>query len=220
MPERQESYNAQEHYSIDELAKGLASGTISRGGALKLLGSVLLGASSMGLFLGVASARSATAGIRATKPPWSPEYAHLQQRLNALNLPPVGNESYHIHALLHVYINGKPVTVPANIGLYRAKGIVSPIHTHDTSGVIHMEASRPHPFTLGDFFVVWGVRFSSIQLGAYTNGGGKRVWVYVNGNPIGYPKSYVIKAHDNIVVAYGKLGSFPKRPSAAALRRY
>jgi hypothetical protein len=219
MPERQESYNGQEHYSIDELAKGLTSVTISRGGALKLLGSVLLGASSMGLFSGVASAGGATAGIRATKPPWSPEYAHLQQRLNALNLPPVGNESYHIHALLHVYVNGKPVTVPANIGLYRTKGIVSPIHTHDTSGVIHMEASRPYPFTLGDFFVVWGVRFSSTQLGAYTNGGGKRVWVYVNGSPTGYPKSYVIKVHDNIVVAYGKLG-FPKRPSAAALRRY
>src|SRR3712207_5077556 len=91
MPERQESYNGQEHYSIDELAKGLTSVTISRGGALKLLGSVLLGASSMGLFSGVASAGGATAGIRATKPPWSPEYAHLQQRLNALNLPPVGN---------------------------------------------------------------------------------------------------------------------------------
>ena len=221
MTEPQEHLNnGQEHYSIDELAKGLSSGTISRGGALKLLGSVLLGASSVGLFSGVASARSATAGIRATKPPWPPEYAHLQQRLKALNLPPVGNESYHIHALLHVYVNGKPVTVPANIGLYRAKGIVSPVHTHDPSGVIHMEASRPYPFTLGDFFTVWGVRFSATQLGAYTNGGGKRVWVYVNGKPIRYPRFYAMKAHDNIVTAYGTLGSFPKRPSAAALRGY
>jgi hypothetical protein len=223
MPERQESYNGQEHYSTDEIAKGLTSVTISRGGALKLLGSVLLGAGSMGLFSGVASAGSvgsATAGIRATKPPWSPEYAHLQQRLKALNLPPVGNESYHIHALLHVYVNGKPVTVPANIGLYPAKGIVSPIHTHDTSGVLHMEASRPYAFTLGDFFVVWGVRFSSTQLGAYTNSAHKRVWVYVNGKPIRYSNSYVMKAHNNIVVAYGKGGSFPKRPSAAALRGY
>src|SRR3712207_1851188 len=76
MPERQESYNTQEHYSIDELAKGLTSVTIPRGGALKLLGSVLRAASSMGLFSGVASAGSvggATAGIRVTKPPWSPE---------------------------------------------------------------------------------------------------------------------------------------------------
>jgi hypothetical protein len=42
----------------------------------------------------------------------------------------------------------------------------------------------------------------------------------VNDKPIRYPTSYVMKAHDNIVVAYGKGGSFPKRPSAAALRGY
>src|SRR5919206_730756 len=41
-------------------------------------------------------------GVRATEPPWPPEYKHLQQRLEALNLPPVGDQSYHIHALLHV----------------------------------------------------------------------------------------------------------------------
>ena len=186
-------------------------------------GAILLAVMVTFMAAGVASAGSAgsaTAGIRATKPPWPPEYAHLQQRLKALNLPPVGNESYHIHALLHVYVNGKPVTVPANIGLPRAKGIFSPIHTHDTSGVIHMEAAHPYPFTLGDFFIVWGVRFSSTQLGAYTNSAHERVWVYVNGKPIRYPKSYVMKAHDNIVVAYGKWGSFPRRPSAAALRGY
>jgi hypothetical protein len=186
-------------------------------------GAILLAVMVTFMSAGVASAGSAgsaTAGIRATKPPWPPEYAHLQQRLKALNLPPVGNESYHIHALLHVYVNGKPITVPANIGLYRAKGIFSSIHTHDTSGRIHVEAARRYPFTLGDFFIVWGVRFSSTQLGAYTNSAHKRVWVYVNGKPIRYPTSYVMKAHDNIVVAYGKGGSFPKRPSAAALRGY
>jgi hypothetical protein len=198
------------------LRRGILRGVLVAGAILLavMVPFVAAGVASAG------SAGSATAGIRATKPPWSPEYAHLQQRLKALNLPPVGNESYHIHALLHVYVNGKPVTVPANIGLYRTKGICSSIHTHDTSGVIHMEAARRYPFTLGDFFIVWGVRFSSTQLGAYTNGGGKRVWFYVNGKPIGYPKSYVMKAHDNIVVAYGKLSSFPKRPSAVALRRY
>jgi hypothetical protein len=198
------------------LRRGILRGVLVAGAILLavMVPFVAAGVASAG------SAGSATAGIRATKPPWPPEYAHLQQRLKALNLPPVGNESYHIHALLHVYVNGKPVTVPANIGLYRAKGIFSSIHTHDTSGVIHMEAARRYPFTLGDFFIVWGVRFSSTQLGAYTNSAHKRVWVYVNGKPIRYPNSYVMKAHNNIVVAYGKGGSFPKRPSAAALRGY
>ena len=157
-------------------------------------------------------------GVRATEPPWPPEYKHLQQRLEALNLPPVGDESYHIHALLHVYVEGHRVSVPANIGIDLSEGIESSLHTHDTSGVIHMEAVHSYPFTLGEFFKVWGVRFSSSELGAYTNSGSKRVQVYVNGHPISDPASHVLKAHDNIVVAYGEPGSFPKKPSAAALK--
>jgi hypothetical protein len=156
-------------------------------------------------------------GVRATEPPWPPEYEHLQQRLEALDLPPVGDESYHVHALLHVYVDGGAVTVPANIGIDLSQGIESSLHTHDTSGVIHMEAVHSYPFTLADFFEVWGVRFSSTQLGAYSDSGSKTVQVYVNGHQISDPTSYVLKADDNIVVAYGEPGSFPKNPSAAAL---
>lgn len=151
-------------------------------------------------------------GVRATEPPWPPEKEHLQQRLEALDLPPVGDESYHIHALLHVYVDGRPVTVPTNIGIDFSQGIESSLHTHDTSGVIHMEAVHSYPYTLGDFFEVWGVRFSSTQLGAYSNSGSKTVQVYVNGHQISDPTSYVLKADDNIVVAYGEPGSFPKEP--------
>ncbi len=166
----------------------------------------------------IASLGGASEGVRTTEPPWPPEYEHLQQRLDAMKLPPVGDESYHIHALLHVYVDGQPVSVPANIGIDASRGIEPSLHTHDTSGVIHMEAAHPYPFTLGEFFNVWGVRFSGTQLGSYTDSGSERVRVYANGRPISDPTSYVLKAHDNIVVAYGEPGSFPKRPSAAALK--
>lgn len=175
---------------------------------------VVLGAFAVAL---IATIGIGGGGLQATEPPWPPEYEHLQQRLQALDLPPVGDQSYHVHALLHVYVDGEPVTVPANIGIDSSEGIESSLHTHDTSGVIHMEAVHPYPYTLGDFFEVWGVRFSGTQLGAYTNSGSKTVQVYVNGHQIGDPTSYVLKADDNIVVAYGEPGSFPKEPSAAAL---
>jgi len=42
--------DATEEYSFDALAKGLASGTISRRKALKLVGSAILGAGVLGLF--------------------------------------------------------------------------------------------------------------------------------------------------------------------------
>lgn len=109
------------------------------------------------------------------------------------------------------------MTVPANIGISPAAGIESPLHTHDTSGVIHIEAGQPHDFRLADFFTIWGVGFSDTQLGGYHNASDRTVQVFVNGQAVADPVGYVIHARDNIVVAYGALGSFPTQPPADAL---
>ena len=159
-------------------------------------------------------------GLQRTPPPWRPEYAHLQQRVRRLGLPPVSDVIYHVHALLHVYVNGKPVAVPANVGIDYGRNFITSLHTHDRSGVIHMEATRKYPFRLVDFFDVWGVAFGRNRLGAYTSRGARRVWTFVDGRRVRHPESYVMKRHDNIVVAYGRAGSFPKRPSTAALVGY
>jgi hypothetical protein len=95
---------------------------------------------------------------------------------------------------------------------------LSPLHTHDTSGVIHIEAAREFPFRLADVFAVWGVVFTDDQLGAYANNGQETVQVYVNGRPVADPVHYLIQAHDNIVVAYGVPGSFPTEPPTDALQ--
>jgi hypothetical protein len=157
----------------------------------------------------------AEAGAQTTPPPWRPEYAHLAQRLQAMGLPGLSEEVFHIHSLLHVYVNGKAVTVPANIGLDQSTGTFSPLHTHDTSGIIHIEADREYAFTIGQFFAVWGVRFTNDRLGPYVSGGGKQLQVYVNGERVRDPVDYVMHEHDNIVVGYGKPGSFPTEPPAS-----
>ena len=91
-------------------------------------------------------------GLQTTKAPWHPEYANLQQRLTTLQLPPSGNEAFHIHAHLASFINGNRTDVPTNIGIDVADQIGSPMHTHDDSGVIHVEAAqRSDAFTLGGF---------------------------------------------------------------------
>ena len=154
-------------------------------------------------------------GAQTTPPPWRPEYTHLAQRLEALGLPGLSEEIFHIHVLLHVYVNGKAVTVPANIGLDQSTATFSPLHTHDTSGIVHIESDRPFPFTIGQFFAVWGVRFANDRLGPYRSGGGKRLDVYVNGEHVRDPVDYVMHEHANIVVGYGKLGSFPTEPPAS-----
>ena len=154
---------------------------------------------------------AALPGLQATAAPWQPEYASLPVRLAALALPPNGDERYHIHAHLAVFVDGTPVTVPANVGISAAAQIESPMHTHDTSGVIHIEASAPSDaFTLGAFFDIWGVTFDAQQLGSYRDGGGRSVQVYVNGRQIADPTRYVLQPHDDIVVGYGTPGSFPQ----------
>src|SRR5690348_2649465 len=53
----------------------------------------------------------------------------------AAGLPMLGQEGQvlHIHSHLDVFVDGKPVTVPAEIGIDLARQQISPLHTHDTS---------------------------------------------------------------------------------------
>ena len=156
---------------------------------------------------------SASNGLLTTRAPWPAVKDGLPQRADALSLPQPSDTIYHVHARLRVYVDGKPVTVPANIGIDPSTGFLDSLHTHDTTGIIHMEAVRPYNFTLGQLFTVWGVKFTSSQLGAYKVGGGKVLAVYANGKKVANPTGYAMKAHDNIVVGYGRPGSFPTRIS-------
>jgi hypothetical protein len=150
------------------------------------------------------------AGVTAKPPPWPPNYSHLAQRLSAMGLPQLNEQVFHIHAMVRVYVNGKKVTVPPNIGLDQATQTFSSLHTHaDIPGLIHEEADQAYDFTLGQLFAVWGVKFSNDQIGPYKAGGGNVLRVYDNGERATDPVNLVMQAHDTIVVGYGKPGSFP-----------
>ena len=151
----------------------------------------------------------AQTGVQTSKAPWKPEYSFLAQRLAALNFPEQSDVGYHVHAELFVYVNGKQITVPANFGIDPQGRFLAPIHTHDSTGIIHLESTEPYPFTLGETFDIWGVKFSDTQLGAYAAGNGNVLQVWVNGKQISDPVNYKLKAHDIIIVGYGKSGSFP-----------
>jgi hypothetical protein len=97
----------------------------------------------------------------------------------------------HVHSRLFVFVNGKLVTVPAGIGIdisnaavhsgklpdgstaYGgiappcAEPCISPLHTHDDSGVLHTEAKEHEFNTLGQFFTEWDVRLDKSCVGGY-----------------------------------------------------
>jgi hypothetical protein len=111
---------------------------------------------------------------------------------------------HHAHAHLDVFVDGKPIAVPSGIGInindpevrrFKARdgtfdygGIercsrpcISPLHTHDGSGILHTESATPQPNTLGQFFTEWGVRLSESCVGKYCDP--QPVAFYVNGKP-------------------------------------
>jgi hypothetical protein len=85
------------------------------------------------------------------------------------NFPfPCTNETLaiHVHPWIQIKINGEQVTIPAYIGIKSVNGeeCVEPIHTHDNSGIIHIEASERRNYTLGDFFSVWKATYSEVTI--------------------------------------------------------
>ncbi len=114
--------------------------------------------------------------------------------------------TYHYHALLAMYINGKAVPLASQIGI--ASDCYYWLHTHDTSGVIHIESPNSHTYTLGNFLDEWSQRFSSLGYPTQLNSANWQVWV--NGKVYnGDLHNIVLKAHEIITLAYNSPGVKP-----------
>jgi hypothetical protein len=160
-----------------------------------------------------ATAAAALPGIQTGPPPWPPETADLRARLEAIGLPALSAEGtvLHIHQHVDILIDGQPVTVPADIGIDVAAQFLAPVHTHDTTGIIHVESPTMRDFTLGQFFDVWGVRFDQHCIGGECDGNGRTLSVFVDGQAVtGDPKAIKLEAHQEIVVALGTAAQLPQ----------
>jgi len=151
-------------------------------------------------------------GIRTTEAPWETEMVHLRDRLNAIGLPALREEgaALHAHQHLDLFIKGKAVPVPGMIGINVPEQFISPVHTHDGTGEIHIESPTVQTYTLGQFFDIWGVRLDSKCIGAYCEDGQNSIQVFVNGRPAGDPRSVELRDHIEIVLTYGTADELPK----------
>jgi hypothetical protein len=107
----------------------------------------------------------------------------------------------HIHEHLTLLINGKSRVVPALVGFRGPAGFL-PIHTHDTSGIIHVESTLKRTFTLGDFFAIWGKPFSSQQILGSRVDATHTIVMTVNGRVRKNFDSWILHSHDDIVISY------------------
>ncbi len=123
--------------------------------------------------------------------------------------------AYHIHAHLALIVDGEPVAVPAGIGIAPLGGnsgssFVSArclywLHTHDGSGVIHVESPAGATYTLGQFFAVWGEPLTGSNVAGFAVTSGEPMHVFVDGKPYdGGPGDIPLRAHGLITLEIGK----------------
>lgn len=112
----------------------------------------------------------------------------------------------HSHVRLNVTVDGQPVVVPAHIGmvqvgkgedplLYRDHSLdkygmegMSPLHTHDATGLIHVESNTIRNFTLGEFLDIWqGLNIN-----------GKDVIATVDGKPVSDFRNILLKEGEKV----------------------
>lgn len=122
----------------------------------------------------------------------------------------------HFHAHLDIFVGGRVVPVVAGVGINQSTGVMSELHTHDTSGVLHVESPvKDQRYVLGQLFDEWDVRLDGTHLGGLVNGSGKTLTVYVDGKPVnGNPARIELLAHREIALVYGTSGQKANVPSS------
>jgi hypothetical protein len=132
----------------------------------------------------------------------------------------------HVHAHLDVFVDGKAITVPAGIGIkiddpavrrfdepdgsvaYGGISLcnepcISPLHTHDATGIIHTESSSPEPNTLGELFTEWGVALDASCVGSFC-GPTTKIGIYVDGQlTTGDPRAIELTNQREIAIVIG-----------------
>jgi hypothetical protein len=125
----------------------------------------------------------------------------------------------HIHVHLGMYLDARRITVPAGIGVGRPWGVdptgfiatgacFSWIHTHDTTGVVHVFTEQGRSFTLGQLFEVWGQPLGGGALGYK----GPLVVLVDGGRFDGDPRTVPLTAFEDIVLELGKPLAVPPPP--------
>jgi hypothetical protein len=104
-----------------------------------------------------------------------------------LKMLPQEGTTVHYHSHIDVNINGKTVTVPALIGI--GQNGISELHTHDTTGVIHIEAVQDRPFSLHQLMTEWGVTLDQNCFSTFCTDATNELRVYVDGKQVTEPST-------------------------------
>jgi hypothetical protein len=145
------------------------------------------------LVLSIALAAGLFAVLRATSPTVDSIPCETSEQL-----------TYHVHAYLSIVDRGKVTHPPASVGINLTHLCLFWVHTHDDSGIIHIEAPHRITPTLGQFFAVWGKKLSRTQVGDIAVSPAQKLRAYVGKKPYnGDPNSIILRDHEAITIEIG-----------------
>lgn len=180
-----------------------------------------------------ASGTADTVRAAGSLPDWPAPDDPMERTIEA-GLTPEAKEHLetHRHAHLDVFVDGESVLVPAAIGIditdpgvqhfpdggyggieECSEPCISPLHTHDETGIIHTEATADTLLTLGQLFTEWGVELTDECVGEFCESE-TDIAVYIGGDEYdGDPAD--IELDDQLVIAI-VIGTPPKQIPARA----
>lgn len=82
------------------------------------------------------------------------QYNHISKNISGITCDKTEHLVYHNHTMLMLKNNNQNITIPAGIGII-PNDCIFWLHTHDDSGIIHIESPSQTSFTLGQFLQVW-----------------------------------------------------------------
>jgi hypothetical protein len=117
----------------------------------------------------------------------------------------------HIHAHLSLFYKGEQIAIPEGIGIIKPfreeNGFVGGgvgfywLHTHDATGIIHVESPDNRKYTLGNFFDVWGEPLAADNVAGLKG----KLQIFVDNKPYsGKPRDIVLTAHGQITLVVGE----------------
>lgn len=129
------------------------------------------------------------------------------------------SQAYHIHTHLTMLHNGTQIALPLGVGVISPVIVAGtygpvvttgscfyPLHTHDASGIVHIENAAPTAFTLGQVFDIWGMSLTSSGFAGFSG----PMLVYVGTSQFtGDPRTITLANHEQITLEVGGPFVFP-----------
>ena len=133
--------------------------------------------------------------------------------IDGIGCDPLEQVGYHVHAHLTLVVSGTVLYPPAGVGIHYEHLCLYWLHTHDASGIIHIESPRRFTPTLGNFFDIWGQPLSARHVWKFVLRPDQSMKVYVDRKPyVGSPRTVRLRNHTAVTIEIGPPFGVPPTP--------